>query len=270
MEGHVIAILQFDSSMARTRNPRRRSGGSRYKKRTRYQRRAYRWPKGGSITTLRKAGRYYGRTGVSSIIRGVSNPFPYYRVVKHKYVEQFSLPAAAGAGLVRSYVFHANSTWDPNYTGTGHQPLYRDEMAAMYKYYIVVASSIKVTFAQTDTTQQVYGIICTQDTSLFNDPTLLSEQYGYRKNALNSNMNYPLVLRATFDARKKNNTDLKSLMADSDQLTAPGSSPDTKVGYLYHIWSGPQDPAVTLTAQKCMVEITYATVWLQPQDAIGS
>lgn len=253
--------------MARVSNPKRRSGGSRYKKRSTVQRRRRRWIKGGGITTLRQASRAYG---VSRLIRGVPNVFPYTRLVKHKYVENIQLPAATGGGFSRQYIFSANGIFDPNISGTGHQPLFHDEMEKLYKYYVVIASFAKLTFDNNDTTQQMYGCICSQDQSFSSNTQTLVEQYGYRKMSTNSQRNYPLVIKGSYDAKKKQNVTLKQLISDSDQLTDPGANPGGKQQFYYTFWTAPFNSGTTLAAQNAFIEITYVTMWVQPQDAIGS
>ncbi len=48
------------------------------------------------------------------------------------------------AGVYSQYVFTANGLYDPNITGTGHQPLGFDTMMAYYEQYTVMASKITV------------------------------------------------------------------------------------------------------------------------------
>jgi hypothetical protein len=43
-----------------------------------------------------------------------------------------------------SYVFRGNSLFDPDYSGTGHQPRFFDQFAAVYGRYKVLSSSIVV------------------------------------------------------------------------------------------------------------------------------
>lgn len=50
-----------------------------------------------------------------------------------------------GAGSVSTQVFRANSLFDPDYTGVGHQPIGFDQLAAMYDHYIVTGSTARVT-----------------------------------------------------------------------------------------------------------------------------
>lgn len=37
------------------------------------------------------------------------------------------------------HLFRANGIFDPDVTGTGHQPLYRDQVADLYTNYTVIA-----------------------------------------------------------------------------------------------------------------------------------
>jgi len=48
------------------------------------------------------------------------------------------------AGVIGSYIFSANGAYDPNISGTGHQPLGFDTMMTYYEQYVVVASRITV------------------------------------------------------------------------------------------------------------------------------
>ena len=68
--------------------------------------------------------------------------FPAIKYVKMKYVETLKLDPAAIAtqGI---YIFKCGDLYDPNYTGTGHQPLGFDYWSNLYDHYDVMASSIK-------------------------------------------------------------------------------------------------------------------------------
>jgi len=66
------------------------------------------------------------------------------QVVRLRYGERIQINS--GIATPGYYVFRANSLYDPNYTGTGHQPLGFDQWAAFYNHYLVLGSKIKVTF----------------------------------------------------------------------------------------------------------------------------
>lgn len=88
-------------------------------------------------------------TGVTSIARtlGPRNHlygFPRSLKTKLRYVENLAFNSASGA--TDSNVYRANSLFDPNETGVGHQPMTFDQYAAVYGRYTVTKSVMKVTF----------------------------------------------------------------------------------------------------------------------------
>jgi hypothetical protein len=64
-----------------------------------------------------------------------------------RYSDSATLTITAGA--VASYVFSANGVYDPNITGTGHQPAGFDQMMLSYEHFICKRSRIAVTFDNT-------------------------------------------------------------------------------------------------------------------------
>lgn len=67
-----------------------------------------------------------------------------------KYVERVGMTSTTGA--MSLHAFSANGLFDPNITGTGHQPMYFDQLAALYNHYMVEASRIKVEIMPFNTT----------------------------------------------------------------------------------------------------------------------
>jgi len=67
-----------------------------------------------------------------------------HRYVTLKYTEVFSQSIAAGVGTQQT--MNLNSLFDPNRTGTGHQPYGYDQLAALYNRYRVLKCGWKVTF----------------------------------------------------------------------------------------------------------------------------
>lgn len=66
--------------------------------------------------------------------------FPNKIITKMRYVEEVII--ATTLGTVGRNVWSMNSIFDPNRTGVGHQPLYRDQWAAIYNHYRVLGSSL--------------------------------------------------------------------------------------------------------------------------------
>jgi len=91
-----------------------------------------------------KGRRRYARRKNFTAIARTYNPSGFPRMLKmlHKYVEcgiQLNYTAAGSASFYR---FSVNNMFDPNNTGTGHQPSYFDTMAGLYDHYTVIGSRI--------------------------------------------------------------------------------------------------------------------------------
>lgn len=93
---------------------------------------------------VRRTRRVYRRNykKLRRIPRGVSIQANIPRFQKLRYVQDVLLSSTSGA--VSLYQFRANSIYDPDYTGAGHQPMRFDEMAKFYANYTVVGSKITI------------------------------------------------------------------------------------------------------------------------------
>ncbi len=72
--------------------------------------------------------------------------FPASARKKLMYYEP-TVSLTATGGVIAQYAFTANGVYDPNITGTGHQPLGFDTMMLYYEQYTVVRSTITIRFA---------------------------------------------------------------------------------------------------------------------------
>lgn len=54
------------------------------------------------------------------------------------------LNLTSAAGIINRYLFSANGVFDPNISGTGHQPLGYDQISLMYDHYTVIGAQAKV------------------------------------------------------------------------------------------------------------------------------
>lgn len=94
----------------------------------------------------KKGGRLrgYGTTRSNTI----NGPLAMRQIVKLRYSEDVNISAGIGLG---SYDFRANSIFDPNLTGVGHQPIGHDQWAVFYDHYVVLGAKIRVTLTQSAT-----------------------------------------------------------------------------------------------------------------------
>lgn len=123
------------------------------------------------------------KTISKSVKKVVPTPSPFYKGLMPKtfattlrYHELVFLNPSAGA--VGLYVFRANSCFDPNYTGTGHQPMGWDQLSSMFAHYCVVSSRIKAVFAPVavETALTVAGIQLGADQSVTGAWPVITEQ----------------------------------------------------------------------------------------------
>ncbi len=85
---------------------------------------------------------HWGKTWKRPLTQGAfPTGFPDRMAVKLKYQQKLLLSVTAGVPRVQ--VFRGNDCFDPDFTGTGHQPNGYDQWSAFYSYQTVVASSIR-------------------------------------------------------------------------------------------------------------------------------
>jgi len=189
------------------------------------------------------------------------NGFPEFTHVLHKYAQYVNLDATAGA--LAKQVFRANSLFDPDYTGTGHQPMGHDEMNAVYGHYLVLRSEIRVTGFSFGSTNYplAWGIILDDDGSTSDSTSRIIEQ-GKGPYVI-SNNNYladksRTTLVNVFDAKSffhvKDPNDVKY------EIGAAGTANPADGAY-FILWIGPIDETSDLNGAGFNVEITYEAIW---------
>lgn len=70
--------------------------------------------------------------------------FPNRMMVKLKYTSEILPFSAAPGGSINWNTFRPNSLFDPDFTNVGHQPKYRDQLAALYNTYRVYGCKLTV------------------------------------------------------------------------------------------------------------------------------
>lgn len=135
---------------------RRRYKKRKYKKKQRYKKR------------YRKK-----QPKTSKLVLYKPSAMPDTMFVKLKYAEYITMTNVAGQG---SYVFAMNGLYDPNITGTGHQPMAYDEWSAFYDQYQVLSSKIYCRILPPDTNTTGVCIYPSRDGTLPNNYADAREQ----------------------------------------------------------------------------------------------
>lgn len=105
-----------------------------------------------STQTSNKRARNDAADGAMEVGNGLQVTIP--RSVPHSYNNNYTVRLSyadnfrhdVNYGNPARQVFRTNSIFDPDFTGTGHQPHCRDLWASMYDYYTVLACDIELHF----------------------------------------------------------------------------------------------------------------------------
>lgn len=226
--------------------------------------------------------RRESRIGYKRLIRAnnkVSNlvsirtlaPFPEAKVCRHKYVERLTIPAGATPNGVIGYIFEPTSLYDPNTTGAGHQPMFRDEMATVYQFYTVVSCVTKVTVSPSSSKSMVFALVTDETPTPESGMHTIMET---RKNWVITNPSLrtrPITLRAKHYGPKAFNTTLAGMLADDVHRVTKDGSPGSKGRKYHHFYASNADLGdIPDEDIPIIVEMNYLVIWRDRAVPTGS
>jgi len=186
-----------------------------------------------------------------------------------EYVQRVSLDP--GAALAYN-TWNMNSLYDPDQTGTGHQPCGFDTMAAMFSRYLVTSAKLTATFIPTSgyATATIYGAnLYTGSTPYNTGASTQCEQGGPYIISSGTKINQGggrNVISINFDARKY--FGVKDPFDAQGDLGALTNSNPTRRAYT-QVWCGPADESTDIPATEVVVHIKYNVVFYDPLQ-VGS
>lgn len=196
-----------------------------------------------------------------------SAPFPKTFKFKTKYVEtRIALDPGVG-GTPSTYVFSMNGLYDPNITGTGHQPIGFDQLMTMYDHYTVIGSRARITLFNRDSTYPQTIIAHLKD-----DVTVSSDENTLLENGLNRYITVSPQGSAGCNKSLQLNCSPskffgKKVLQDDIFRGSIASNPSEQV-YL-HLTSFPMEG--TDTGQvRLTVEIEYTAILTERKELVGS
>ena len=193
------------------------------------------------------------------------NPFPTSQMVKFRYCQSVNINPAAG--LTASHLFIANGLYDPDYTGTGHQPYGFDQWMAIYNHYIVESAVITVQFvssatsASASTCNAVVGIALKDDTTVETDLNNIREVKGSKS----------IVVPMQECRTLKNYFNKKAIFKDSEDGVLRGTaSANPSETCIFQVFVTPVDTTADVLAMACVVTIDYTARLFELKDFGGS
>jgi hypothetical protein len=183
-----------------------------------------------------------------------------------KYVAAVDLASGVTPGV---NVFSANGLYDPDITGTGHQPRGFDQLIALYDHYVVTKSKCTVHF-RGFTAPTVVGV------ELQSSSTTQSDYIDYAEQARCEFDIAPYVVTSGGLPEPRKHTltfDARSFMGIPDPVTATklqGSinSNPTDQAY-FHVFSQHFDGSTSST-QGALVFLEYEVVFIEPVPVASS
>lgn len=182
--------------------------------------------------------------------------FPDRLMTKLRYTDYVGIVSTSGA--LGKQVFRWNSTFDPDYTGTGHQPLYRDTYAAVYDHYAVVRARAKIRIHNVSTTVGVICGVLTDDdvTTSTTFQTLMEASRGQHDELTPlAGSHSDTIFYTSWDYMQVLGSDPYT---SQDVKTASGANPIEDAVLL--VWSIPVDGSTTLTCHMT-IELEQDVLW---------
>lgn len=196
---------------------------------------------------------------------GVKPGFQPMMKFVHKYVEVISL---TDSGTGANYSWSCNGLYDPNNTGTGHQPLYFDQITPIYAHYCVVSSKIKITMVPAGTAVQYpyrCAVYLNDDNSVTAGIDAAAEQSTGSVKVCSGGVNpTPIVLYKNWNAVS---TFHPNPLADSELRGNSSNNPAEQTFYTMSLRA--MVSAVTVDTY-FQVELEYTTVWTELRDIASS
>lgn len=128
-------------------------------------------------------------------------PAMFQNVMSYSDIDTLTLTL----GAVNTAKYVTNSLYDPNYTGTGTQPMYFDQLIAIYDHYTVVSSYIEVTIlGRTTTPNQLIQVLYVDDDATVSTGSIQNYvmRPGARVATYDSTVTTPPVMRIGWSAVK--------------------------------------------------------------------
>lgn len=131
--------------------------------------------------------------------------FPKTYKMKHRYSQDDQLVYSAGAGVPAVLRMSCNGLFDPDPRVGGHQPLYFDQMMALYNHYTVIGAKLTLRVSGGGNTNPgIYGVLFINDDTTTTPTSITgqSEQVGAKTIQMGWNSNETKTMRIGWSLKK--------------------------------------------------------------------
>jgi len=204
--------------------------------------------------------------GAVAIPRGLAfkTGFPKQMKITHKYCEGFMLAWNGPTANVAYQSWSVNGLFDPNLAVGGHQPLYFDQMAALYNHYTVMASRCVVQMLTNNTTTYAAGIYIDDDST----PTTQNLETVMEQNSAITKIGQYQFGAEVYTRKWDAKAAFGGNVMDNDNLQGTSvANPTEQQAFI--VYQRPLDGITTSTVTG-FITIYYDTVWDELKQVGGS
>lgn len=180
-------------------------------------------------------------------------PIPQRYICKMKYADVFNLSTSA-ISPIGTYRFNLNSIFDPNRTGTGHQPYGHDTFATLYNRYRVIKCTYNI--VATSSTNYAVQVAALPGNEEISPSTATEARENPRCRYIVQGVGSPLkVLRGAVHIPSLVGRTKSQYMADDRYQAQFGASPNELA--ILNIFGGLIGDGATTDTIVCNIELTY-------------
>lgn len=199
---------------------------------------------------------------------GPVNGFPEVLRTTLRYQDNYTLTSSSGSAAQQ--IFRLSSLFDPDFSGTGHQPLYFDQISSIYLNYRVRYAKMHVTFlplsddTEVTTTGPFQVGVSANSTQTFSSTLTTVAEQNNSKSALlaRDKSAVPVSMSLTYTPKR----DLGiSFMDDTVSAVVGGNPGKPYFGCIYAA-----DLNLTSGSVKAVVTITFDCEFFQQNNIAGS
>ena len=198
-------------------------------------------------------------------------PLAQRYICKMKYAESIDVPIPA-LGFVGTYAMNLNSIFDPNRTGTGHQPYGHDTLQTIYNRYRVISCYYKLCVSRLDSnTEPVQLTVLPANTTVSIGVGNEARESPRAKYIIQGGSGSPIrMLTGTVNIASLMGRNKSQYMADDDYQAPYGSNPG-ELAILNIYTSLLNDGQVaTERAFKVSIELIYTVESFDPKQLAQS
>jgi len=193
--------------------------------------------------------------------------FPASTTRRLRYSTSFGGATTSGA-ITSTYIFRANSLYDPDLSSTGHQPMGFDQMMLSYNHFVVLRSKITCVFKNTSTTAPTVCIRLDADSVAVTAIDKIIEFGGAVIDVLESKASYGGTKEMSLlaDIGLLQGVKRSAITADSTLRGTAAADPSEITYFHVTMW----DTAAASGSMAVDAVIDFEAVFLEPRDLTQS